>query len=108
MNKHSSDPVERVFALLNAILTEVRENPAIEAWLLNPAQMRPLNLPVTLAGDILRGAEAIAIYLFGDARHRKRVYRLIAGGKLPHFRIGRAVCSRKSLLKQWVETASAS
>ena len=29
-----------------------------------------------IAGDMLYGAEAIALFLFGDAKHRRRVYNL--------------------------------
>jgi hypothetical protein len=58
-----------------------------------------------LAEDILQGAAAIAVYLFGAADERRRVYYLIETGQLPHFRIGKArVCARRSTLASWITT----
>jgi hypothetical protein len=56
----------------------------------------------SIAGDILRGAEAIAEFLYGDARHRRRVYNLIDRGSLPHFRLGIGICARRSVLMDWI------
>jgi hypothetical protein len=41
-----------------------------------------------IAGDMLYGAEAIAEFLFGDRKHRRRVYNLVDAKGLPVFRIG--------------------
>ncbi|MEI9803530.1 MAG: DNA-binding protein [Pseudolabrys sp.] len=56
----------------------------------------------SIAGDILHGAEEIAEFLYGDARHRRRVYNLIDGSRLPHFRLGAGICARRSILLAWI------
>lgn len=38
--------------------------------------------------DLLRGANEIAAFLFGSAKHRRRVYHLVETSKLPVFRLG--------------------
>lgn len=53
-------------------------------------------------GDVLRGAEAIAEFLFGETGQRRAVYRLAAKNKLPLFRIGRSLCVRRSVLITWM------
>jgi len=58
----------------------------------------------SIAGDILHGAEAIAGFLYGDAKQRRRVYNLIEGGRLPHFRLGIGICARKSVLMTWIKS----
>src|SRR5438552_3709171 len=58
--------------------------------------------PGALAGDILHGAEQIAEFLYGDQRQRRRIYRLAAARKLPCFRLGNNICSRKSALLGWI------
>ena len=55
------------------------------------------------AGDVLYGAEEIAAFVFGDAKHRRRVYSRVASGQLPVFRIGASICARKSVLLGWME-----
>ena len=54
------------------------------------------------AGDILYGADAIAAFLFGDAKLRRRVYNLVEKKALPVFRIGASVCARKSVLLAFI------
>jgi hypothetical protein len=49
--------------------------------------------PVSLAGDILFGAEAIAEFLYGSKLDRRAVYNLIEQNRLPHFRLGKMICS---------------
>lgn len=56
-----------------------------------------------LATDLLRGAEAIAHFLFGDAKQRRKVYHLAEKSRLPVFRLGSLLCARKSVLLQWIE-----
>lgn len=56
----------------------------------------------SIAGDILYGAEAIAEFLYGERRHRRRVYNLIDGARLPHFRLGMGICARRSVLMDWI------
>jgi hypothetical protein len=50
------------------------------------------------ADDLLRGAAAIAAWLFGSAKMRRKVFHLVATSRLPHFRIGSQICARKSTL----------
>jgi len=55
------------------------------------------------AKDLLRGARAIAVFLYGcdDVQHRRKVYHL-KESKLPTFKLGSIVCARKSVLMKWV------
>jgi excisionase family DNA binding protein len=57
----------------------------------------------TLGGDILRGADHIATFLYGESRHRRKVYNLIETNRLPYFRLGSTVCARKSVLVSWIK-----
>jgi hypothetical protein len=52
--------------------------------------------------DLLRGAESIAEYLYGDPKLRRSVYHLAATSNLPHFKLGSMICARKSVLLQWI------
>jgi len=61
------------------------------------------NAAPSVASDILHGAEEIALYLFGDKKHRRRVYNLVDHNALPVFRIGANICARKSVLLAWIE-----
>lgn len=54
-----------------------------------------------LSHDLLRGAEEIAEFLFGDRKLRRRVYHLRAS-RLPTFRLGSMICARKSVLLKWI------
>ena len=56
-----------------------------------------------LGDDILRGADEIALFLYGENRHRRKVYNLIETNRLPHFRLGSTVCARKSVLLGWIK-----
>ena len=53
--------------------------------------------------DLLRGAAAIAEFLFGSKNMRRKVFHLAASSKLPHFKLGSMICARKSLLLNWIE-----
>ena len=53
--------------------------------------------------DLLRGAEEIAEFVFGDPRHRRKVYYLVEGRKLPTFRLGATICARRSTVLDWIE-----
>lgn len=56
-----------------------------------------------LASDILRGAEEISIFLYGSARYRRRVFHLIATGRLPVFRLGTSIIhARRSTLVRYI------
>ena len=56
-----------------------------------------------LAQDILRGAEEISAFVYGDIKFRRRVYHLCESSNLPHFRLGSMLCARKSTLVAWIE-----
>lgn len=68
-------------------------------------QAESAKAPVNLADDLLRGADAIAEFVFGSAKHRRKVYYLATEAKLrmPVFRIGSVLCARKSTLIEWIE-----
>lgn len=55
-----------------------------------------------LAGDMLRGADAIAEFLLGDPKKRRQVYHLAEKGNLPVFRLGQTLCARRSTLLAWI------
>ncbi len=59
----------------------------------------------TLAEDLLRGADAIALFVFGDAKARRKVYYYASEAKvrMPTFRMGNVICARKSKLIDWIE-----
>lgn len=55
-----------------------------------------------LADDILRGAGAIAEFVFGDAAQRRKVYHIAETSRLPTFKLGSILCARKSKLIEWI------
>lgn len=59
---------------------------------------------VTLGDDLLRGADEIARFMFGDVKHRRKVYYLTgeAPRGMPHFKMGSVICARKSTLMNWI------
>ena len=63
----------------------------------------------TLAEDLLRGADAIAIFVFGDVKQRRKVYYYASEAKvrMPTFRMGNVICARKSRLLDWIEQQEA-
>jgi hypothetical protein len=65
--------------------------------------------PATLGDDLLHGAEAIAVFVFGNEKHRRKVYHYAGDAKvrLPVFRIGNVICARKSKLIEWIEAQEA-
>jgi hypothetical protein len=67
------------------------------------ATLQPRAAP-DVAGDILRGADEIAQFLFGHQKFRRRVYNLVSRRQLPIFRMGPSICARKSVLLQWIES----
>jgi hypothetical protein len=54
------------------------------------------------ADDLLRTAQEVAGYLFGDRKLRRKVYHLAATSNLPVFKLGSMICARKSVLLKWV------
>jgi hypothetical protein len=61
----------------------------------------------SLADDLLEGADAIAAYLYGDRKHRRKVYHLAATHGIPTFNLGALVCARKSTLIEWIKAQEA-
>jgi len=49
--------------------------------------------------DVLRGADSIAHWLYGDRGMRRKVYHLVASSNFPHFKLGSVICARKSTLR---------
>jgi hypothetical protein len=69
----------------------------------NAAQLhRTRTAPAVLADDTLYGADQIAEFLYGDSKFRRKVYNLVETKRLPHFRLGACICSRKSVLLEWI------
>jgi hypothetical protein len=62
----------------------------------------PQNAPDQLAGDILKGADAIAHFLFGSREYRRKIYYLAERTKIPIFRLGSVLCARKSILMNYI------
>lgn len=52
--------------------------------------------------DVLRGAAAIAEFLYGDRGERRRVFYLCQRTNFPHFREGATICARRSSILGWV------
>lgn len=52
------------------------------------------------AKDLLRGAAAIAEFLFGDRKFRRKVYHLAKTSNIPVFKMGSMLCARKSVLRK--------
>lgn len=62
----------------------------------------PHPAPETLADDLLHGAEQIALFVYGDARQRRKIYHLAETSRFPVFRLGAMICARRSVLKAWI------
>jgi hypothetical protein len=60
--------------------------------------------PAELAGDVIEGADAIAEFLFGSKKYRRRVYYLAESSRLPIFRLGSVLCARKSVLLEFISS----
>src|SRR6476646_3969594 len=61
-----------------------------------PCEVMPMNAttPPTLADDLLRGAGAISVFVYGTEEMRREDNRNVGG--LPIFHIGALLCVRKS------------
>jgi hypothetical protein len=53
--------------------------------------------------DLLRGADAVAQFLYGDGKMRRKVYHLAATTNFPHFKLGAMICARRSVVLRWIE-----
>jgi hypothetical protein len=100
---NSSVPDTSPRDLVTEILNYVREHGELEKWLRSAARFHSdASNPGALANDILYGAEEIAEFILGDRKFRRKVYSLIETSRLPHFRLGTTICSRKSVLLNWI------
>jgi hypothetical protein len=50
----------------------------------------------------LKGAGAIAEFLFGSRTRRREVYYLVEKSCLPVFKLGAMICARRSTLEAWI------
>jgi hypothetical protein len=53
--------------------------------------------------DLLVGAEAIAMFMFGDSGATRRIYHAWEAHGLPAFKVGSALWARKGALVAWVD-----
>jgi hypothetical protein len=53
--------------------------------------------------NLLRGAHAIAEFIYGDKKYRRKVFHLASTSKMPTFKLGSMICARKSVLLKWIE-----
>jgi len=60
-------------------------------------------LEQNLAQDLLRGADELAEFLYGDREQRRKVYHLAATSQIPVFKLGSMICARKSVLLKWIK-----
>jgi hypothetical protein len=67
-------------------------------------QPLPHSPPADKAEPMIRGASAIAEFVFGDRRYRRRVYHLVETSKFPVVRIGATLCLRPTTYQKWVES----
>lgn len=56
-----------------------------------------------LAGDVIRGAEEIALHIYGDRGQSRKIYHLHATSRIPFFKIGSLICLRRSVFRKWIE-----
>jgi hypothetical protein len=89
--------------LLAELFDRLRQDGKLAELLESAAHQTTVNsLPGVLAGDILYGADEIAEFLYGDKKFRRKVYNLVETSRIPHFRLGASICSRKSVLLRWI------
>jgi hypothetical protein len=69
---------------------------------MEPLKVPTDNLSPELADDLLRGADEIARFIFGERGSRRKVYYLAECTKLPVFRLGSVLCARRSVLLNWI------
>lgn len=55
-----------------------------------------------LSDDLLRGADQIAEFIFGDKSKTRAIYHIASTSRLPYFKIGAILCARKSQLLAWI------
>jgi hypothetical protein len=57
---------------------------------------------INFADDLLKGADQISEFLYGDMNHRRKVYHLAETSRIPIFRLGSVLCARRSVILAWV------
>jgi hypothetical protein len=60
------------------------------------------SLSPDLSADLLKGADEIARFVFGDRGSRRKIYYLAETSHLPVFRLGAVLCARRSVLMRWI------
>jgi hypothetical protein len=55
-----------------------------------------------LGDDLISGAEAIAIFIWGHRKFKRRVYYFADRGELPIFRVGARFHARRSTLRAFI------
>lgn len=81
-------------------------------WKVEAGSTRERNVyPDSLADDMLYGAAEIAVFLWGDAKFRRRVFYLASlkgRRRMPVFRVGGTrICCCKSTLVTWIRAQEA-
>jgi hypothetical protein len=66
------------------------------------ASVMPQAVVRTIGDDLLEGAEAIAEFVYGSDKERRKVYHLAQAGRIPVFRMGNTICARKSVVMDWI------
>jgi hypothetical protein len=63
----------------------------------------PIDKPLDQTAEpAIRGAEAIAEFIFGDRSHRRKVYYLAECSKISIYRLGSTLCLRRSAYTEWI------
>lgn len=57
---------------------------------------------LSFSDDLLRGAAAIAEFVFKDRTKRRAVYHLAATTRFPTFKLGAILCARRSEIMKFV------
>jgi hypothetical protein len=65
-------------------------------------QTPPYDTSQDLADDLLRGADEIAEFIFGERGSRRKIYYLAECTRIPVFRLGSVLCARRSVLLNWI------
>jgi predicted kinase len=55
-----------------------------------------------LADDLLEGADAIADWVYGSPKKRRKVYHLAQNTQFPIFRLGSVLCALKSEIDDYI------
>ena len=70
-------------------------------------QQAPIPPAVPASDEMIRGAAAIAEFMFGNRCYRRRVYHLVQTSRIPIARIGSTLCLRPSTYRKWIESQEA-